>query len=113
MKILKWIKSVLYSLFSVFRNKVGKVIEHIRAVVLVLEHTAFVKNVKGSAIGFIISMVVIAILVSGLVGTVAYNLVNASENASVASIPGGAQLLLIIGMLFIVIPILVFARAAK
>lgn len=71
------------------------------------------KDMKASAISFIIGLVVILMVISAVVGTVAYNLYTASTNTGVAAIPGGAQLVLILGLLFIVIPLTIMAKAAR
>ncbi len=73
----------------------------------------FAQNEYGSAIGFIIGMLVIGLVVSALVGTFAYQIATAQNNSSVAAIPGGSAMLGILALLFIVIPVIVFARAAK
>ena len=71
------------------------------------------KDKAGSAIGFIIGMLVIGLVVAALVGTFAYQIALAQANASVIAIPGGTAMLGILSLLFIVIPVIVFARAAK
>ena len=68
---------------------------------------------KGSAIGFIVGMLVIGMVVAGLVGTFAYQISIAQANSSVAAVPGGVAMLSILSLLFIVIPVIIFARAAK
>ena len=73
----------------------------------------FLSDVKASAIGFIIGMLVIGMVVAGLVGTFAYQISVAQANASVIAIPGGVAMLGILSLLFIVIPVIIFARAAK
>lgn len=74
----------------------------------------FWKDVTASAIGFIISMVVVAILVSSLVTTIAANLWDAANNSSLTVfVPGGAAMMGIIGLMFVVIPVLIFAKAAR
>ena len=52
----------------------------------------FVKDVKAGAISFIVGMVIIVMLVTALVGTVAWNIVNAQANTSVDAIPGADPL---------------------
>ena len=89
-----------------------------------------IDNKKASAISFIVGMLVIGLVVAGLVGTFAYNVNLAAENDSVAGgaaintsdmdvettapgIPGGPAMLLILSLLFIIIPVVLFAKAAK
>lgn len=71
------------------------------------------QNREAGAVGFIIAMLVIGLLVANLVGTFAYQLSVARANASVAAIPGGSAMLGIIGLLFIIIPVVIFAKAAS
>ena len=96
----------------------------------------FIKNNHGSAIGFIIGMLVIGLVVAGVVGSLAYQLIYAGEDVHVTGgkynsafghnhtadaagdktapgIPGGPAMLMILGLLFIVVPVIIFARAAK
>ena len=73
----------------------------------------FIKSCKASAISFIIGMLVIGMVVSGLVGTFAYNIATAQANASVIAVPGGVAMLGILSLLFIIIPVVLFAKAAK
>jgi len=70
-------------------------------------------NRFGSAIGFIIGMLVIGLVVSALVGTFAYQIAVAQANASVIAVPGGVAMLGILSLLFIIIPVVLFAKAAK
>ena len=90
----------------------------------------------GSAIGFIIGMLVIGLVVAGIVGSFAYQIGQAQVNGSVAGtggintsggayeageannvansgIPGGVAMLGILALLFIVVPVIIFARSAK
>ena len=76
-------------------------------------------NLKGSAVGFIIGLLIIGFVVSALVGAFTYQVHLAQTNACVAGnatwagIPGGVAMLGIMSLLFIVIPVIIFARAAK
>lgn len=74
---------------------------------------SFLGNCKGSAIGFIIGMLVIGLVVAALVGTFAYQISLAQANASVIAVPGGPAMLGLLALLFIIIPVVVFARNAK
>ena len=70
-------------------------------------------NNYGSAVGFIIGMLVIGMVVAALVGSFAYQLEQAKDNTSVIEIPGGVAMLGLLGLLFIIIPVVIFAKAAK
>ena len=70
-------------------------------------------NLHASAVGFIIGMLVIGFVVSALVGAFAYQISLAQANASVIAVPGGVAMLGILSLLFIIIPVVIFARAAK
>lgn len=72
----------------------------------------FRKNNEGGAIGFVISMLILGMVVAALVGTFAYNIALAQANASVIAIPGGVAMLGLLALLFIVIPVVIFAKAA-
>ena len=74
---------------------------------------SLLKNKFGSAVGFVIGMLIIGLVVASLVGTFAYQIAVAQANASVIAVPGGVALLGIISMLFIIIPVVIFAKAAK
>ena len=67
---------------------------------------------NAGAIGFVIAMLILGMVVSALVGTFAYNIAQAQANASVIAIPGGVAMLGLLGLLFIVIPVVIFAKAA-
>lgn len=94
------------------------------------------KNEKASAIGFVIGMLVLGLVVAALAGTFAFEINNAAEDTAVAGgnlsnssggdgvgggndditgggIPGGPAMLGIMALMFIVIPVIIFARAAK
>lgn len=74
---------------------------------------SLLQNLRASAIGFVIGMLVIGLVVAALVGTFAYQISLAQANDSVEAIPGGPAMLGILALLFIVIPVIIFARAAK
>jgi len=88
------------------------------------------------AVGFVISLLILGMIVAALVGTFAYNLQTASTDEAIAGgnlsnssagagtgagvdnftyggIPGGPAMLLLIALLFIVIPVVIFAKAAS
>ncbi len=71
-----------------------------------------VEDKNAGAIGFVIAMLILGMVVSALVGTFAYNIETAQANESVAAIPGGVAMLGLLGLLFIVIPVVIFAKAA-
>jgi len=96
----------------------------------------FKDNKYGSAISFVIGMLVIGLVVAALVGTFAFQIQTASTDEAIAGgnlsnstagdgvaggnddvtyggVPGGAALLGILALLFIVIPVVLFAKAAK
>ena len=93
-------------------------------------------NNFGSAIAFIVSMLIVGMVVSALIGTFALQVNNAATDEAIAGgnvsnssagdgvgggdddfvasgIPGGPAMILVMGMLFIVIPIIIFAKAAS
>lgn len=93
------------------------------------------KDNDGGAVGFIITILIIGMVVSALVGGFALQLINASEDEAIAGgnlsnssagdgvgggdddttgagVPGGPAMLLLLGLLFIVIPVVIFAKAA-
>jgi len=63
----------------------------------------FLENVDAGIAKTIVMFLVVALLFSALIGTIAYNLINASENASVAAIPGGAIMVEISALMAIII----------
>jgi len=92
-------------------------------------------NNRAGAVGFVISMLIVGLVVAALVGGFAYQLITASEDIAIiggnlsnssygdgvgggaddtvgAGVPGGAAMLLLLAMLFIVIPVVIFAKAA-
>ena len=89
-------------------------------------------NNYGSAIAFIVSMLIVGMVVSALIGSFAYSLNSAAEdtalaggdanesasyesgmaNATLPGVPGGPAMILLMGLLFIVIPVIIFAKAA-
>lgn len=71
-----------------------------------------VKDNNAGAIGFVIAMLILGMVVSALVGTFAYHIETAQNNTSVAAIPGGSAMLGLLALLFIVIPVVIFAKAA-
>lgn len=73
----------------------------------------FVRQKSASAVSFVISMLIIGMVVSSLVGVFAYNIATAQANASVIAVPGGVALLSLLTLLFIIIPVVIFAKAAK
>lgn len=90
---------------------------------------AFRKDRTASAVSFILAMLIIGLIVFVTVQTLSSQMLNASQNATLGGsnftdpvsganytgygIPGGPQLLLIIVLLFILIPVVIFARAAS
>jgi len=73
---------------------------------------SLIEDRNAGAIGFVIAMLILGMVVSALVGTFAYNIETAQANESVAAIPGGVAMLGLLGLLFIVIPVVIFAKAA-
>lgn len=68
---------------------------------------------KDAMVSFIMKMVIALLVISATVGTVAYNLYTASTNTGVTNIPGGATLVLILGLIFIVTPIIILSKRAR
>jgi len=71
-----------------------------------------IKDRQAGAIGFVISMLILGMIVAALVGTFAYQIAVAQANASVIAVPGGVAMLGLLSLLFIVIPVVIFAKAA-
>lgn len=93
-------------------------------------------NNHGSAVSFIVAMLVIGVVVAGLVGTFAYQMHTASTDTAIAGgnlsnsvagdgvgntaddvtgggVPGGPAMLMLLALLFIVIPVIIFARNSR
>jgi len=73
----------------------------------------FLKDTYGSAVSFVIKLLVLGLIVASLAGTFAYQISLAQANASVAAIAGGSALLGIIVLLFFIVPVALFAKAIR
>lgn len=72
-----------------------------------------IEDLNAGAVGFIIGMLVVGLTVAILAGTYAAHIYDARNNSSVDSIAGMDPMLGLVGLLFFVIPVVIFARAAK
>jgi len=79
----------------------------------------FIEDCTGSAVSFVIKLLVLGLIVASLAGTFAYQISLAQANTSVAGnatlpgVPGGPALLGIIVLLFFIVPVALFAKAIR
>ncbi len=66
---------------------------------------------SGSAVGFILGLLIIGLMVANLAGEFAYEVITASENSSVVDVPGGSIMLKILAFVFFAIPVAISAKA--
>jgi len=71
------------------------------------------EETHGSAVSFVIGMMIIIVIVVNLIPTVAFEAANAQDNESVAAFSGTVAMIGILVLLFTIIPLVILAKATS